>query len=64
MTQILKAGAALFTTRDDPECDGVTAAREFIMMHELTKEDVKLVKRDGMIQVIKRKDVIGGYWGE
>ncbi len=59
----MTTGLALFTTSPDDD-DGVQAAREFIMMHELTAEDVKLVKRDGCVQVIQRKDVIGGYWGE
>lgn len=63
MQQVLKAGAAIFSAAPDDD-DSVQAAREFIMMHELTADDVKLVKRDGVVMVIKRKDVIGGYWGE
>lgn len=52
-----QAGAALFTTEDDADCEGVTAAREYIAIHGYTAEDVKIVRRDGMIQVITRKDI-------
>jgi len=57
------AGHPIFTACPI-DADSIKAAREFILMHELTADDVKLVKRDGCVQVIKRKDVIGGYWGE
>ena len=49
---------ALFTTMDDPDCEGVTAAREYIMMHGYTKDDVKLVRKDGVIQVITRREIV------
>jgi hypothetical protein len=52
-----KKGTAIFTTTDDPDCEGVTAAREYIMMYEYTKEEIKLVRRDGVIQVITIKDI-------
>ena len=52
------AGTAIFTTHDDPDCEGVTAAREYIMIHGYTKEDVKLVRRDGVLQVITKRDII------
>lgn len=49
---------ALFTTHDDPDCEGVTAAREYIMNLGYTKDDVKLVKRDGVVQVITRREIL------
>ena len=57
MIDHFKTGTALFTTTDDADCDGVTAAREYIMMYEYQKDDVKLVRRDGVIQVIARRDI-------
>lgn len=51
------AGEALFTTPDDDDCEGVIAAREYIAIHGYTADDVKLVRRDGMIQVITRREI-------
>lgn len=51
-------GTAIFTTTDDPDCEGVTAAREYIMMYGYTKDDVKLVRKEGVIQVITKREII------
>lgn len=59
MTVIWPAGYPLFTTAPDDD-DGVLLARRFIADIALTSEDVKLVKRDGCVMVIKRRDIING----
>jgi hypothetical protein len=49
---------ALFTTHDDPDCEGVIAAREYIMNLGYTADDVKLVRKGGVIQVITKREIL------
>lgn len=47
---------ALFTGTDCEEA--VTEAREYIKKYGYTAEDVKLVKRDGVVQVITKREIV------
>jgi len=51
----MKAGTVLYAGDDSPE--SVTEAREYIRTHSLTRDDVKLVKRDGQVLVIAEREV-------
>ena len=51
----MKRGWVLYAGDDSPA--SVEDAREYIKAHGLTREDVKLVKRDGQVMVIAERDV-------
>ena len=51
----MKAGTVLYAGDDSPE--SVTEAREYIRTHSLTRDDVKLVKREGQVLVIAEREV-------
>ena len=55
---MIKAGHTLFsaTPIDD---DSIQACREFVMMHELTRDDVKIIKLVNSVMVVARRDLDG-----
>ena len=55
----VRAGTVLCAIGDDADGAGVHECRDYIAAQGFTREDVKLVKRDGMVMVIALKDM--GY---
>jgi len=51
----MKRGWVLYASDDSPA--SVEEAREYIRAHGLTREDVKLVKREGQVLVIAEREV-------
>jgi preprotein translocase subunit SecA len=51
----MKSGWVLYASDDSAEA--VEEAREYIRAHGLTRDDVKLVKRDGQVLVIAERKV-------
>lgn len=49
-------GEALFTS-DDSDA-GISEARAYIAEHGYSKEQIKLVKRDGVVQVITKQEIL------
>lgn len=50
----MKAGTVLYAGDDSSE--SVAEARDYIRLQGLTREDVKLVKREGQVLVILERD--------
>jgi hypothetical protein len=55
----VRAGTVLCAITDDAHGAGVHEAKDYIAAQGFTREDVKLVKRAGMVMVIALKDM--GY---
>lgn len=51
----MKAGWVLYAGDDSPT--SVEEAREYIKAHSLTREDVRLIKREGQVLVIAEKEL-------
>lgn len=52
----MKAGTVLYAGDDSPA--SVEEARDYIRTHGLTRDDVKLVKREGQVLVIAIREVM------
>lgn len=50
----MKPGDEPFATPDAP--DAVDRAKEFCKSRKLTADDVKIVRRDGMVRVVVKRD--------
>lgn len=51
----MKAGTVLYAS--DDSADSVTEAREYIKRHGLTRDDVKLVKRECQVLVVAEREI-------